>query len=300
MPDTYRRSIEELITRYELEPELRDVYVEGDRDKFFLSWFFEMSTVPKPVIYPVNVAVNISNHTLLRAGVAGNRGRVIVLCAELEGNLPQIAENVVGVVDLDYSELLGTIPSSPQLLCTDFSCMESYSITDGSLNKFFQVYLGTAFQKDRCHEMFDILVELFLLRAAKISLSKSAWPERFTQACSIIAGHVVFDRNGFVYRVLNAGAGTLTLSALEAKVVELRSKSSSDFRRNLNGHDLIQIFSWFAHQIGVDAAIYNERPLQRALMTSVDYDELCLTSLFKALLQWSTAGAANANSAVAS
>ena len=36
-----RRSIEELITRYELEPSLKDIYVEGHSDKVIIEWFLQ-------------------------------------------------------------------------------------------------------------------------------------------------------------------------------------------------------------------------------------------------------------------
>src|SRR5262245_2279213 len=116
MPDPYRRSIAELITRYELEPALRDIYVEGDRDWFFLRWFFQSIGCRIPVVYMIEATVNVPTRLLRQAGASGNRGRVIALCMEMEATLPPIARNVRGLVDKDYSELLGVMPSSRFLL----------------------------------------------------------------------------------------------------------------------------------------------------------------------------------------
>lgn len=51
MTDPYRWTIPELIARYELEPDLRDIFVEGDRDLFLLNWFFNSAGLRKPVVY---------------------------------------------------------------------------------------------------------------------------------------------------------------------------------------------------------------------------------------------------------
>jgi hypothetical protein len=136
--------------------------------------------------------------------------------------------------------------------------------------------------------MFEILVDLFLLRAAKAALTNTAaWPETFVRLCSISRGRVAFELTEFTNRLLNAGAGSLERSALETKVGELRTRLSADFRQQLHGHDLIQILSWYAHQVGVNRAIYNKIALHRGLITSVDLEELIGCALFQGLLAWS-------------
>lgn len=288
MPDQYRRSIAELVTRYEFEPGLRDIYVEGDRDKFLLKWFLEFNRSNQVVVYPIEMSVEVPAEVLRLHGEYGNRGRVIALCKELDRALPANAENIRGLIDKDYSEILQKLPSSRSLLCTDFSCIECYAIGERTLEKFCHLYLGLIVPDDRFREMFEILTELFLLRAAKISLAASApWVNTFIRLCSIRDGSVTFDRDTFATRLVNASRGLLNRLALDAKVAELRQRLSADFRQQINGHALVQMFSWFAHQMGVDASIYNQIALQRALITSIEYDELLQTNLFQSIQAWS-------------
>jgi hypothetical protein len=288
MPDPYRRSIAELITRYELEPNLRDIYVEGDRDKFLLQWFFRSIGLDRPVVYAINVAVDIPPRLLRRYG-GGNRGRVITLCADLEAGLAASARNVFGLVDKDYSELLGTLPLCRYLLLTDYSCMECYALSDRALEKFCHLYLGVRIPNDCFQELFSVLVELFLLRAAKIALGPAAWVNNFKGLCSIEDQEIKFNRDAFLERLVNASAGALDLETLNAKISELRSRLSADYRQQINGHDLVQILSWYAHRIGVPLAIYNEAPLHRGLVTSVEIGELLQTRLFQTIRTWATA-----------
>ncbi len=291
MPDPYRRSIEELITRYELEPQLRDIYVEGDRDRFFLNWFLVRSGCRQAVVYPIETSVYIPPVLLARNRVSGNRGRVIVLCLELAAKLSRNSNNVLGLVDKDYSQILGESVESHLLLWTDFSCLESYALSDRALQKFCSIYLGVVISVDRFSEMFVILRDVFLLRCAKLACARSAaWLDAFTRLCSIRDGRVYFDRAQFVDRLLNASAGAIDRGSLEAKVAELRGLLSGGFRQELNGHDLIQMFSWYAHQIGVDRSIYSKTPLQRALLTCVEFEELSRYTLFQRLLEWCAVG----------
>jgi hypothetical protein len=132
-----------------------------------------------------------------------------------------------------------------------------------------------------------VLRELFLLRAAKISLGTASWVETFTRLCSIVAGGVRFDAGEFVNRLRNASGGKLSSAVLQERVASLRVRLGEDFRQCINAHDLIKLLSWYAHQVGIDRHIYNEWPLQRGLMTSIELVQLKPTKLFVELAAWS-------------
>ena len=55
MDEQERRNIDELITRYEYEPEIRDIYVEGPSDKAFITWFLSESGAVKVDVYEIEV-----------------------------------------------------------------------------------------------------------------------------------------------------------------------------------------------------------------------------------------------------
>jgi hypothetical protein len=287
MPDPYRRSIAELVTRYQFEPGLRDIYVEGDRDKFLVKWFFDRGDIDGVGVYPISISVDIPRELLDRYREYGNRGRVIVLCKELDQLLPVDSRSVRGLVDIDCAELLDSVPASRSLLCTEFSCIECYTLDERTLKKFSNLYLGINISWITFQEMFNVLAELFLLRSAKVVLANTApWNGSFTRLCSIHGERIRFDRESFVERLVSASAGLLTRERLDGKTAELRALLSGDVRKQINGHDLIKMLSWFAHKCGVEMAIYQSTPLQRALVTSVEYIGLLETDLFRTLYEW--------------
>jgi hypothetical protein len=288
MPDQYRRLISELITRYEFEPQLRDLYVEGDRDLYLFRWFFSRRHCAKAVVYSVGV-VDVPADLLSRHNVAGNKGRVIALCRELAANLPEEVRSIRGLVDKDDFHLLGISLSSRYLVTTDYSCLECYALDESSLEKFFGLYLGKMLDTNTISKILGVLAEVFMLRTAKTILSnESGWIHEFTRCCSLSSGGIIFDRREFVRRLSNVSAGRLQPAALESKFMELQQAAVTDLRQIINGHDLIRMVSWFAHNIGVDGAIANERAIHRGLMVSIELEQLNTMPLFQALVNWAT------------
>lgn len=286
LPSQYRRTIPELVTRYELEPSLRDLFVEGDRDLHFLHWLFARSETSGVVIYKIDT-VDIPEALLDGLSHSGNAGRVVAFCTAIETAISQTTPNVVGLVDRDVIEAIDD-PSVPKrLLMTDFCSLEGYALSDIALTKFFSLYLGRVPQKQCINAIKHVLVELWLLRAAKYLLAPTApWVDRFDRCCRMEGDLVVLDSNSLVDKLVGQARGQFTADRLRAQVDELRPKLQADSRFYIHGHDLVSLLAWFAHRAGVPRAIYDERPLQRALLASVEWTELVATPLFGRLVSW--------------
>jgi hypothetical protein len=286
MAEPYRRSLSELATRYEFEPKLRDVYVEGEHDRFVLGWFFDRSGRTEVAIYPI-LSVDVPAELLQPIGIFGNKGRVIALCKYLEDHLAVEARNVLGMVDKDAWSFLTEPLRLRYLATTDFACLECYALNGATIDKFFRLYLGKAIDPDRMTEMLSVLTELFVLRVAKqVVASDARWLNDFTRCCAIHGGKIVFDRDKFMLRLSNKSGGRLRRDVLEFEFTRLMERLPKDARHSINGHDLVTMLSWFAHQIGVDQSIYNETPLHRALITSIELEDLSSTPLFRSLIEW--------------
>ncbi|WP_182866634.1 hypothetical protein, partial [Stieleria mannarensis] len=115
----------ELSVIYEQEPELRDVYVEGQRDRGLITWYFgrdiDLSTYEAGDIdLPAEL---LANH----GQTPGNRGRAIALAMELQervANHQQCKFAVVVDADCDYA--IGIENSCPVLFRTDLANTEMY------------------------------------------------------------------------------------------------------------------------------------------------------------------------------
>lgn len=73
------RTLKELALRYEFEPELCDIYVEGPSDKALLESFFEDCGRSDIAVYTID-SVNVPSTTVAKENLANNnRGRLISL-----------------------------------------------------------------------------------------------------------------------------------------------------------------------------------------------------------------------------
>jgi hypothetical protein len=214
---------------------------------------------------------------------------VIALCKELEMALDSPIQNIRGLIDADYSILLDDIPHSGLLFLTEFSCLECYALTERTLQKFCNLYLRRDIPISRFEEMFGMLTELFLMRASKLALSQEApWIDTFTRLCKLKGGSVVFNRDEFLVRPVNASGGKLSRDKLDKEISRLRPLLNRDWRHSINGHDLAELVSWYSRKLGVDSSVARSELLSRALLASVETTELATTALFVALLMWAT------------
>jgi hypothetical protein len=255
MEDEKRRKLDELVARYELEPSLHDVYVEGLTDKCIIQWFLEESNLDTEnvAVYEIDT-IDIPTDRLFALGLNdNNRSRVIFLACQLqslfEGSLPP----VICIADKDFDNLIASSHiESELLLFTDYTSIEMYLFDSNIIEKFLRL----ALRKDDLEavniikNIGPILEEMFLFRAANQSLSYGMeWllPSALKGCFKKIrkGDPLEFDSNDFVDKYLNKNNRTSEKIAFLDKVKELRNKNISEIRNKIRGHDFIQLFCWY-------------------------------------------------------
>src|SRR5271166_1542994 len=143
MDDQNRRPIGELVARYRFHPELRDLFVEGDRDVSLFRWFLSNLPGKKAVVYHINT-IGITRGASQAVGISteGNKGRVLTLAMTLDKELPLECRSVYCCVDKDFHEFGFALPECRYLVYTGYACMECYALNPNPLSKLFEIYLG--------------------------------------------------------------------------------------------------------------------------------------------------------------
>ena len=89
-----RSTIRELISRYKLEPSLRDVYVEGSKDRSLLSWYCASNGMRDVSVREIDTVEVPSSLIVARGLRPGRRGAVITLglelCEAFGSSVPQV------------------------------------------------------------------------------------------------------------------------------------------------------------------------------------------------------------------
>ncbi|NUT92747.1 MAG: RidA family protein [Saccharothrix sp.] len=136
-----QRSVDELITLYEIEPDLREVITEGRVDAALFEWFFDQIGINVPVFSVVD-RVDVPDSDVLALGQdTGNRGSVVAVAARAAQS--ELASKAITlVVDADFDTVFDTAtPTYECLLVTDYKAIELYCFNAHVFEKFLRVGL---------------------------------------------------------------------------------------------------------------------------------------------------------------
>jgi hypothetical protein len=242
-----RRTLNELQTLYQLEPGLRDIYVEGPSDCALLRWILRDRDLQRTQIYDIDTIEITAEHLEEFSFLPGARSRIIVLGRKLEAVLPMQSTQVTCVIDSDIEGALGRPEKGRLILGTDYADIEGYLLTEEVISKFLLVVLGVQpkIQVSRLLEMYlGILREPFLLRMAGSSTGIPLARVKIVKSCQANGEAVRLDRDDLVKRMLEKSGAAAFRDQIEAAVQELRGTLNGDPRCYVSGHEFIDLFGW--------------------------------------------------------
>jgi hypothetical protein len=279
-----RREITELAAMYELEPSLRDVYVEGPLDRSLVEWFLSEAHASSATVREID-SINVPAALVEKAGFENNnRGRVLALAKAIEDQLGPQSLPVTCVIDADFDYVLGTNHALTILLSTDYSSMELYFFDAAPLQKFLQLVIR-GFPKSAqtlLTEVTDALSQLFAIRFASHVLHWNMPLVAFERCLSMAAQGVQLDVPEFIDRCLNSAGRFCEKAEFERVLNELRLSLTGDVRKRVNGHDFLNVLAWYVrHHKGQSVP----KGFDRSLVACVDFSTLRSNPLFEKLLE---------------
>lgn len=283
-----RRTFQELVTRYQLEPELRDIYVEGKTDKILLEWFLEQRGIKNFAVYEIDT-VEIPTQKLFELGLNdSNRSRVIALALEIQRQFTELP-HFTCIADKDFDWLFENDYTCQHLLFTDYTSLEIYLLNEFILDKFLRLSLRlTELDAKRIiNTLSEMLKEIFVIRATNEALQLNMrWLEDFGGCCQVKKNQVIFDSETFIQKYLNKNSRMSEKSLFITTLEELRTKKLKDIRYQIHGHDFIELLCWFIRPYlrKEIRASYNSEILAGSLLGCVDANYLVQETLFKKLL----------------
>ena len=260
-PDN-RWSINELLARYELEPELVDIFVEGTFDKEVLSHststhrdgptFYEINTVDVP-------SVLLERHAL----TLGNKQRLIALSKEL-CRLPEDSK-VVCLVDRDLDHWFGEIAGTRRLKWTMFCSLESHFLTSETIK---DIAITTCRVKvTRLDQFTDSLLStlrlLYALRLADRELELNLKWVALRKYLKRVEDAVMFDTKKYTIALLTSNSMGSWKDRFESATSEWVKKLTCDIRLASRGHDYTALLAWAISAFGGEKEMANEVAVER-------------------------------------
>lgn len=262
MTDFARRTIEELIARYELEPTLDDVYVEGVFDREVITSALGFQNRSR-AIYEVET-VDIPSALLLAHGLTeGNQQRVIALARELSVIETECA--YICLADRDLDHWFGELESTSRLKWCQHCAIELHFFTAAVLHDLLIVTCKArilAFD-ELIDSLITTLTELYLMRLADRKLLLCLRWVPFTPSLSHEGSIVTLAVNDYVNKLLQANGKFKQKQEFLMAMEMFRISLSGDCRSHIRGHDFVDILVWVVHQFRGIRELASQVAIQR-------------------------------------
>lgn len=278
-----KRDTNYLCTLYKVEPEIRDIYVEGESDKRIIKWFLENSGITNVDVYEIDT-INVTNEILEIHGLErNNRGEVIALASELDASL-DADNNISCIIDGDFDYLIGNTSQLNNLLLTDYTSMDLYFYEDYIFDKLLKIGLKkeqnnlTALKNN----LSEILQDLFAIRATNNQLKYNLSYRDFKKHLSVQEDKINFDRKSYIDSYLTSNGRHSDISKFTKTCNNFRKMTVKSKRQKIHGHDFITLLSWYLCKIiGTGGNKYSSQEVITAIVrTGVEINRLEKESLF--------------------
>lgn len=277
-----KRTLAEIVAKRRLEPETCDVFVEGFRDARLVRWVL-VDLAAKLAVYPIE-RIDVPEAEVVRLGFErNNRGRVMTLARSLADS--GVDRRAACIVDVDLDIFVGSPIAGPLLLQTDYASSDCYLFDPRVIEKAQALALA-ALPDDPPEvlaKLAQVLVEVFLVRAADRVLDLNLGALDFTRVCEIAGTQIEFDRLEYVRRYLNRGGLLGRLQEFEDLVAQLRTRMPVDPRHTIHGRDFLDLLCWYLRRNGAEAIFCRPEALRGLLGASLERDWLADEQMFRRL-----------------
>lgn len=286
---TPRRKIEELESLARLEPQMKNIIVEGSLDEVIIRRFLKQCRYNNVGVFKIN-SIQVPS-CLIREGEGGSeRGRIRTLARILSAS--EICQPVFRCIsDRDLDAILGleNVVSPELLLLTDFSTIEMYFYDSNLVEQLISDYA----RKPRIDasatlsQIGNVLAAISCMFGASQSLNLSCHHISVSRCCSYdsLAG-LNFDEDEYMYRYFNTASGLKVFDTFVSEVERLRSIAPTDIRVWTRGKDFLALLGYVLRKEGVESKFCTEQSLERGLTMGLDRDYLMNFLLFQTIADW--------------
>jgi hypothetical protein len=282
----YTFTIDALIAKYELEPDLRDIFVEGVSDVTIFNNYAEKQRISSVLVYPI-VEVNVPKELVEQQYGTGNRGRICALARELSENVPNDNDNVYCVADQDFEPADGPIRNFQRLLLSDFSCIEAYGFSWDVISKLHNTYFGVHLSEEAFSAILSICQRAFFIRDFKqknaVQLNWVGLSNSLSHSTHCIPQ---FNLAGFLGRQFGSKGLPNLKAPANAHVADAEEKVFGDIRSRIHKDDFFEVVCWHAEKLGSLRVICNAQVFGRVLLTHLGPEHLSQFKLFERVKSW--------------
>ena len=258
-----RMTINELSIRYELEPEIRDIFVEGIFDKEVLSANLNNDLNSGFMVYEID-SVELPSELLIKYDLTdGNKQRVIALAKELS-----ILSNKYSyrcLVDKDLDHWFIAIESNAHLIWTEFTSIELCFFSDDILR---DILVTTCKAKISSWDSFinsliATLRNLYILRLADREFGLSLEWLPIYKFLSRNNTYIDFNFEEYIDRLLKKNRKYDLKDDFNSSIEKWQGLVIGDHHYYIRGHDFVEILAWTVGKFNGIKALASSLAIER-------------------------------------
>jgi hypothetical protein len=266
--DLPRRELRELLAGYELEPSLRDVFVEGDFDRDVLARCAPDASSGHCgfAVYSID-SVNITNAQLADCGLTnGNKQRVIalarLLAATSSGNCYRC------VVDRDLDHWFGPLEEARGLRWTHCASLEVYFYSEKRIRELLEVTCKCRIGdwREFLRSFEEVLLELYALRLADRALNWTLKWITFDRCLAPNGSRIAFDCDEYSNRLLAANNRVAARAEWCTQTASWRGRIAGDPTLAIRGHDFVDLLVWVVVKFRGQRELAKRAAMERLLV----------------------------------
>lgn len=279
MHDIEKRSIEELKTRYDLEPSINDIFVEGPFDADLLTMHFSRKEQHNSIAYSIDT-VNVPTELLTKYGYTlGAKQRVKAFARELSDL--NDGQKFLCLVDRDLDQWLEKIEEVRRLVWTEFTSIELYFFEEKTIKEIICI-VGSAnivSWNDFWDSFTDTLTTLYALRLTDAELKLMlTWPP-FERDLTKKGSKLTFDLDEYIRRILISSGKAKHFAQFRSSFDSWILLLNGDPRAYIRGHDFIELIAWSIAKFGGKREMANKTIIERQIIAMEDRISLKLDAL---------------------
>ena len=284
-----RRTIEELSARFLLEPQVRDVFVEGHLDQTLVLRYLRQSGRVDGQVYRVE-HVEVPREIVLSSERGSERGRLHALAAELEHRSGESAPARC-IVDRDLDALASeeSLVRSNLVIQTDFSTMEMYFFDEELINELCSDFLRMRGLDVACvlREIGTTLRHASLMFGANVTLGLRCSYIDIARCCEYSSDTgLTFDHGEYMQRYLQKGSAWSERDAFMLEIDRLSQGAPNDFRVWVRGKSFLPLLGFVLRSCRARRELCTPRSLEGVLTTIAGAGYLSQFSLFDDIGRW--------------
>ncbi len=278
MEKDYFRKVIEIEALYLVEPQLKDIYVEGSEEVNFFEIYLDSEEIN--VISIDNVDFNETTGV----GLKSNKEKVLYLNNYVSTACGNGLPYITFIVDRDFDTITDSIIESPYLEYTDFANLEMYFFNNESITKFLKIGLKNfPLEGEYIINVFEtVLLDLFAIRYSRAVVNCSYKMLELDKLIKFKEAEISYSNEELLTKFLSKNGALSQKGIFEQEIKNVKDKyiELNEIRLFVHGKDFFELFFLLIKKVK-NTYSFNIKSFVRAFFASIEINSLKQYVLFQ-------------------